>query len=154
MKKDLTKIFIDELYSKPPLRNYPTKKILHNHFDEIWSIDYADQVDYGISNNTGFRYLFVIIDNFSKSTWAIPFKNKTSQTITNDFPKTLTTSKRHPLKLESDRGAEFYKSIFQKILKSKNIQHYSRFTDKGPSIAEKVIRTKRNFLKKACIFSS
>ena len=36
----------------------------------------------------------------------------------------------------------------QVFLKSKNIQHYSRFTDKGPSIAERVIRTIRNLLKK------
>ena len=33
-------------------------------------------------------------------------------------------------------------------MKSKNIHHYSRFTDKGPSIAERVIRTIRNLLKK------
>ena len=33
-------------------------------------------------------------------------------------------------------------------MRSKNIQHYSRFTDKGPSIAERVIRTIRNLLKK------
>ena len=33
-------------------------------------------------------------------------------------------------------------------MKSKNIHHSSRFTDKGPSIAERVIRTVRNFLKK------
>ena len=42
MKKDLTKIFIDEIYSKAPLRNYPTSKIIYNHIDEIWSIDLAD----------------------------------------------------------------------------------------------------------------
>ena len=60
----------------------------------------------------------------------------------------LTTSKRKPLKLESDRGTEFYNSIFQNFLKLKNIKHYSRFTDKGPSIAERVIRTIRNLLKK------
>ena len=33
-------------------------------------------------------------------------------------------------------------------MKTKNIQHYSRYTDKGPSIAERVIRTVRNLLKK------
>ena len=33
-------------------------------------------------------------------------------------------------------------------MRSKNIHHYSRFTDKGPSIAERVIRTVRNLLKK------
>ena len=146
--RDLTKIFIDEVYSKPPLRNYPTNKIIYNHADEIWSIDLADMIDYKISNNKGFRYIFIVIDNFSKYLWTIPLKNKYSQTITNEFSNILITSKRKPLKLESDRGTEFYNSIFQNFLKSKNIQHYSRFTDKGPSIAERVIRTVRNLLKK------
>ena len=80
--------------------------------------------------------------------WAIPLKNKYSQTITNEFSNILTKSKRKPLKLESDRGSEFYNSIFQNFLKVKNIFHYSRFTDKGPSIAERVIRTIRSLLKK------
>ena len=33
-------------------------------------------------------------------------------------------------------------------MKAKNLQHYSRFTDNSPSIAERVIRTVGNFLKK------
>ena len=148
MKRDLTKIFIDEIYSKPPKKNYPTNKIICNHIDEIWSIDLADMIDYKTSNNKGFRYIFIVIDNFSKYLWGMPLKNKYSQTITNEFSNILTTSKRKPLKLESDRGSEFYNSIFQNLLKTKNIQHYSRFTDKGPSIAERVIRTVRNLLKK------
>ena len=148
MKKDLTKTFIDEIYSKPPKKNFPTNKIVYNKIDEIWSIDLADFSDYKTSNNKGFRYIFIIIDNFSKYLWAIPLKNKFSQTITNEFSNILTTSKRKPLKLESDRGTEFYNNIFQNLLKSKNIQHYSRYTDKGPSIAERVIRTIRNLLKK------
>ena len=151
IKRDLIKIFVDEIYSKHPLRNYPTNKIIFNHIDEIWSIDLVDMIDYKISNNKGFRYIFIVIDNYSKDLWAIPLKNKYSQSITNEFSNNLTTSKRKPLKLESDRGSEFYISIFQNFLKSKNIHHYSRFNDKGPSIAERVIRTVRNLLKKACI---
>ena len=148
MKRDLTKIFIDEIYSKPPRKNYPTNKIVYNHIDEIWSIDLADMIDYKISNNKGYRYIFIVIDNFSKYLWAIPLKNKYSQTITNEFSNILSTSKRKPLKIESDRGTEFYNSIFRNFVKSENIQHYSRYTDKGPSIAERVIRTVRNLLKK------
>ena len=147
-KKDLTKIFIDEIYSTPPKKNYETNKVIYNHIDEIWSIDLADFLDYKTSNNKGFRYIFVIIDNFSKYLWAIPLKNKNSQTITDEFSNILSTSKRKPLKIESDRGAEFYNSIFRNFLKSKNIHHYSRYTDKGPSICERVLRTLRNLLKK------
>ena len=148
MKRDLTKIFIDEKYSKPPRKKYPTNKVIYNHIDEIWSIDLADMIDYKISNNKGFRYIFVIIDNYSKYLWAIPLGNKYSQTITNEFSNIVTTSKRKPLKIESDRGGDIYNSVFQNFFKTKNIQHYSRYTDKGPSIGERVIRTVRDLLKK------
>ena len=148
MKKNLTKIFIDEIYSKAPKKNYKTNKITYNHTDEIWSVDLADFSDYKISNNKSYRYIFIIIDNFSKYLWAIPLKNKYSQTKTNEFSNILSTSKRKPLKIESDRGTEFYNNIFQNFLKIKNIHHYFRYTDKGPSIAERVIRTIRNLLKK------
>ena len=105
-------------------------------------------IDYKTTNNKVFGYIFVIIDNLSNYLWATPLKNEYSQTITNEFSNILTTSKRKPLKLESDIGSEFYISIFQNFLKTKNIHHYLRFTDKGPSIAQRVIRTIRNLLKK------
>ena len=148
MKRDLTKISIDEIYSKAPKKKHETNKITYNHIDENWSIDLADMIDYKISNNKSFRYIFIIIDNFSKYLRAIPLKNKYSQTITYEFSNVLTTSKRKPLTIESNRVTEFYNSIFQNFLRSKNIQHYSRYTEKGPSIAERVIRTIRNLLKK------
>ena len=87
--KDLIKSFVDEIYSKPPSRNYPTNKIVYNHINDIWSIHLADMIDYKISKNKEFRYIFVIIDNYSKYLWAIHFKNKKCQTITNEFKNIL-----------------------------------------------------------------
>ena len=121
---------------------------MYKHIDETWSIDLADMVDYKTSNNKGFKNIFVIIDNFSKYLLAKPPNNKYSQIITNEFSNNLTTPKRKPFKIESDRCTEFYNIIFQKFSKTKNIHHNSRFTDKGPSIAERVIRTIGNLLKK------
>ena len=71
-KRDLTKIFVVEHCSTPPRKNYPTIIKTHNHIDEIWSIDLADMIGYKISKNKGCRYIFVIIDNFSKYTWCTP----------------------------------------------------------------------------------
>ena len=45
MKKDLTKIFIDDIYSKPPKKIYETKETINNHFDKIWSTNLADFSD-------------------------------------------------------------------------------------------------------------
>ena len=59
-------------------RNYPTNKIVYNHIDEIWFIDLSDMIDYKTSNNRGFRSIFIIIDIFSKYTWAIPLKKQSN----------------------------------------------------------------------------
>ena len=42
--------------------------------DEIWSIDLAGFSVFKSSNIKGFRYIFVIIHNFSKFLWCIPLK--------------------------------------------------------------------------------
>ena len=75
--------------------------------DEEKSIDLGDMIDYRSSNNKAFRNIFNIIDKFSEYTWHIRLKNKNAQTITHEFSKILTTSKRKPTKIEGDRGAEF-----------------------------------------------
>ena len=50
--------------------------------------------------------------------------------------------------MESDCGTECYNSVFQNSLKNKNLHLYSTFTDKGPSVAERVIRMVQHLLKK------
>ena len=78
-------------------------------------------------------------------------KKEYGQTITNEFSNNLTTSKRSPGKIENDRGTEFYNSISQNYLKGRNVHHFCRSTDKGPSIAERVIRSIHNLFKKASV---
>ena len=70
-KRDIIIIFIGEICSKPPKKNYETNKVTYNYIDEIWSIDLADMIDYKISNNKGLRYIFVFFYNFSKNTWCV-----------------------------------------------------------------------------------
>ena len=90
-KRGSTKIFIDEIYTKPPLRNYPTNKTKIESIDDIWSSDLLDMNDYGIKNNKGYRYILVVIDNFSKVGWIIPLKNKYAQSITDAFSQIIKT---------------------------------------------------------------
>ena len=111
------KIFINEIYSKPPKKNYPTNKTDVYYIDDIWSLDILDLKDYGPENNRGYRYVLVIIDNFSKFGWTVPLKNKNAQTIKHSFENILISSKRKPNLIETDHGREFYNNIFQDFLK-------------------------------------
>ena len=141
------KIFINEIYSKPPKKNYITNKTDVYHIDDIWSLDILDLTDYGPENNRGYRYVLVIIDNFSKYGWTVPLKNKNTQTIKNSFENILISSKRSPNLIETDRDKGFYSKIFQDFLIKNNIKLFSRNSSYGAVFAERFNRTIRDLLK-------
>ena len=143
------KIFINEIYSKPPKKNYNTNKTDVYYIDDIWSLDVLDLKDYGTENNRGYRYVLVVIDNFSKFGWTVPIKNKNAQTIKDSFENILINSKRKPNLIESDRGKDFYNNIFQDFLNRNNIKLYSRNSSYGAVFAERFNRTIRDLLKKS-----
>ena len=142
------KIFINEIYSKPPKKYYPTNKTDVYYIDEIWSLDILDLKDYGPENNRGYRYIPVIIDTFSKYGWTIPLKNKNAQTIKDSSENFLISSKRKPNLIESDRGKEFYNNIVQDFLNKNNINIYSINSSYGAVFAERFNRTIRDLLKR------
>ena len=142
------KIFINEIHSKPPKKNYNTNKTDVYYIDDIWSLDILDLKDYGPENNRGYRYILVIIDNFSKFGWTIPLKNKNAQTIKDSFKNIIISSKRKPNLIETDRGKEFYNNIFQEFLNKNNIKLYSRNSSLGAVFAERFNRTIRDLPKR------
>ena len=148
MTQKNNKIFINEIYSKPPKKYYSTNKTDVYHIDDTWSLDILDLKDYGPENNRGYRYVLVIIDNFSKFSWTVPLKNKNAQTIKDSFKIILISSKRSPNLLEGDRDRGIYNSIFQDYLNKNNIKLYSRNSSYGAVFAERFNRTIRDILKK------
>ena len=142
------KIFINEIYSEPPKKNYDTNKTDVYHIDDTWSVDILDLKDYGPENNRGYRYVLVILDNFSTFGWTKPLKNKNALTIKDSFENILISSKRKPNLIETDRGKEFYNNIFQDFLNKNNIKLYSRNSSYGAVFAERFNRTIRDLLKK------
>ena len=113
MTQKNSKIFIDEINSKPPKKYYATNKTNVYHIVDIWSLDILDLKDYGPENNRNYSYVLSIIDGFSKFGWAVPLKNKNAQTIKDTFEKIIISSKRKLNFLEGDRDRGFYNNIFQ-----------------------------------------
>ena len=100
--------------------------------------------DYGPKNNRGYRYILVVIDNFSNFGLTIHLKKKFAQSITDAFSEIIKSSNRKPNLLETDDGKEIVIKIFNEFSKKKTIKRYSRYTDKGAVSAERFIRTIRN----------
>ena len=114
-------VFINEIISIVPKHNCATNKTAVYHIDHICNLDILDLKDYGPENNRGYRYVFVVIDNFSKSGYTIP--SKIAQTIKDSVENILITSKRKPNSIESDQGKEIYNNIFQNFLIINNIKN-------------------------------
>jgi len=148
MKKDITQIVIDEIYSSPPKNNYPTNKTMIKSIDDTWSSDLLDMNDYGSKNNRGYRYTIVVIDSFSKYGRTIPLKNKYAQSKTDAFSQFVKTSKRKPNLLERDDGTEYVIKFFNEFLNNNKIKRYSRNNSLGKLFAERFNKTSRNLLKK------
>ena len=142
------KIFLNEIYSKGPKRNYATNKTDVYHIDDTWSLDVLDLKDYGRENNRGYRYVLVIIDNFSKFGWTISLKNKNAIIIKDSFENIIISSKRKPNLIETHRDKGFYNNIFQDFLNKNDIKLYSRNSLFGSVFAEPFNRTIGDLLKK------
>lgn len=137
---DVKKLVVEELY-KPARKNFPRRNTIIKGLDDLWQIDLAEFPQH-TKENKGHKFILIVIDCFSKYLWTRPLKSKTAQEVSEAMEDILSSSEgRHPRNLQSDQGTEFYNAKFNRLMKKYNIRHYSTFSSKKASMAERVIRT-------------
>ena len=114
------KILSEELH-KSKRKNYPRRKIIVNHIDEIFAADLVEMQKFA-KLNKGYRYLLTCIDIFSKYSWVIPLKDKKGINFKNALQKFFKQRKCEFL--WTDRGKEFYNKQVQDLLNENNIKLY------------------------------
>ena len=137
------KILSEELH-KPKRKNFPRRKIIVNHIDEIFAADLVEMQKFA-KLNKGFRYLLTCIDIFSKYSWVIPLKDKKGINVKNALQKIFI--QRSPKFLWTDRGTEFYNKQVQDLLNENNIKLYSTNNSEiKSSVIERFNRTFKNMM--------
>ena len=81
-----------------------------------------------IRYNKGVKYLLTVVDVLSKYAWVVPMKNKTGAEQKRAFESILKEG-RKPLRLQADKGSEFYNKSFQEYLKQQKINHFNTQSD-------------------------
>lgn len=119
--------------------NFQRRRVIMKDIDDLWQADLIDMQKVSKENN-GYNYILVVIDTFSKYAWAYPLKRKSKLDVCNAFTN-LFKKGRIPKNLQTDFGTEFYNDELKKLLVKQNIRHYSTFSVKKASIAERLIRT-------------
>ena len=66
--------------------------------------------------NDGYRYLFCLIDVFSKYAWVVPIVDKSGKTLVKAMKGVLKDCS--PKSLQTDKGKEFKNTHFQTFLQS------------------------------------
>ena len=143
--EDHNKILSEELH-KPKRKNYPRRRIIVNHINEIFAADLVEMQKFA-KLNKGYRYLLTCIDIFSKFAWVIPLKDKKGVTIKQALQKIF--KQRKPKLLWTDRGKEFYNKEVQDLLNENNIKLYSTNNSEIKSaVIERFNRTFKNMMYK------
>ena len=67
---------MNKIYSPSPKKKNETNKTRIESNVDTWCSELLDMNEYNPNNNRGFRYILVVIDNFSKFGRTIPLMNK------------------------------------------------------------------------------
>ena len=137
---DLATHQLAEELHKPIIRNFKKGTVYSGFKDNIWGADLAD-MQLISKFNKGFRFLFCVIDIFSKYAWVVPLKDKKGVSIVDAFQKILDKSRPKPNKIWVDKGSEFYNNSFKKWLKDNDIEMCSIHNEGKSVLAERFIRT-------------
>ena len=83
------------------------------HMDNIWFLGKLDLKDYGSENNRGYRYVLVVIGNFTNFGRTAPLNKKSARTMKDSFENILLSLKGKPKLSETDPGKDFYDIFFR-----------------------------------------
>jgi hypothetical protein len=124
---------------KPRYKKINRNKIIVSDIDEIWQ---ADLIDLKLlsKENDNFNYILMIIDVFSKYSWAFPLKNKSGENILEAFKK-IFESGRKPNKIHTDQGNEFFNKNLKVYLEKMNIELYFINSETKAAVVERFNRT-------------
>lgn len=136
---------INEIY-RQARKNFLRRSVVLKKIDEFWQADLMDMRNFK-DKNSGYTFVLVVIDTFSKFAWTMPVKNKTKNEVTDAFYAILSKG-RIPKHLQTDLGTEFYNDCFKNLMKTFKINHYSTYSVKKASIVERLIRTLKHKLYK------
>ena len=132
---------------------------LHRHFNSRFrqrkvltcGVGYqfqADLINYAPlkRENGGMTFLLSIIDVFSRYAMLFPIKNKRGDTVWDALVRVFDHMGT-PLKLQTDKGKEFYNHHIRQLLNKKTVHHFLMEQDVKAQIVECFNRTVREVIK-------
>ena len=123
---------------KPVRKTFPRRKYVSRGLNHQWQADLIDMQKYA-RENSGYRYILIAIDIFSRQAYAQPIKSKHGKEVANALE--VIFEQECPKYLQTDLGLEFYNSHVKKVLDNYNVELFSVYSEKKAALVERLIRT-------------
>ena len=144
IKEYLRKNVIHSLH-KNRRRNFPRRKIITYFPGNIVQSDLIDLQKFS-TKNSGYNFILVVIDCFSKRLWTRPLKTKSGSETANAL-RSIFQSMKYPVQtIIFDEGLEYVNKYVSLVLKEYNIHSYHLRTQHKASSAERVNQTIKRIL--------
>ena len=114
-------------------------RVIVSGLNDQFDADLADFQKWS-GENGGVRYLLVVIDIFSRYTWAEPIHDKTNESVKAAF-RNIFEEGRIPRRLRTDAGKEFTANTMSPFFEEYNITHFISLNEPKANYAERVIKT-------------
>ena len=119
-----------------PRSTYPGKVATYAP-DTRWAADTTSLVSN--PSSSGHAYILVVVDQFTRQTWATPLMDIKVQTVANAF-EFVTTQNGPPTELNTDEGVEFFNEPFQAVLRRLHIAHRIKVGREDLSVVDRRIQ--------------
>jgi len=125
---------------RPVRRNFPRRRIVTHFPGQIVQSDLIDMQRYS-GSNSGYNFILVVIDCFSKKLWAYPLKKKRGEETANGLRHIFLQMKYPVQTLIFDEGLEYLNQHVSNLLKEYNVHSYHIRNKLKASTAERVNKT-------------
>ena len=139
------------VYRRIVKKTFPRRRVIARFPFDLFM---ADLIEYPskkmVYANSGYRFILVLIDCFTKKIYVAPMKLKNQAWSADAFESIFKKFDQFPVHLVTDGGREFFNSTVAKVFDSYGINHYKTptITKWKASIAERAIRTIKEKLEK------
>ena len=125
---------------RPKRHKFPRRKIITRYPGNILQSDLIDMQKYSMKNS-GYNFILVVIDCFSKKVWVKPLKTKRGDETAAAL-RSIFLSMRYPIQsLIVDEGLEYVNRFVKMLLDEYNVHMYHIRTRLKASTAERVNKT-------------
>jgi len=134
----------DYSLQKPVRRSFKRARVEVSGPHEQYDADLADVSNLS-KQNSGVRFLLVVIDVFSRFLWVEPVRVKTEKQVLKAFQNVVAQGKI-PKRLRTDKGSEFNNQWMKKWCKENNVHYFTTQNETKANYAERVIKTLKTMM--------